>query len=354
MVRPHSLAWIALLAFAAPAFGDGMDPAAPPAAPAPAPAPAAKPAPTIASDEEAAAAIAAYKEAWKAKGLKGDDKLSQRDWALDELSKVQHPLVAAELGDVARAGEGDLKLIAVIYLARQKALPGVAGEQVLQSMQKNAKDVAFLLSALQTLGKLRYLGGDDNLKDLLKSQDWAVRKYAITAVGQVGDMRLVDELLKFLGVDLKNAPPPAPTGGKGDESGGKEVVEEGYSWDGAEATVDHGDADNTKENAEAKAKAEAEIARNKAEASGSKGAGGGMGGGGGGGDMGGKGGRGGSGRSPNELKPYVLSALKSLTGETFMNSREVRAWFDKNAAVVTQKKKDCDVTEATQRAEAKK
>jgi hypothetical protein len=350
MVRSLWFACFAVIASATPAFGDGMDPAAP--APA-APAPAASPTPTVASDEQAAAALATFKEAWKAKGLKGDEKVSQRDWALDELSNLQHPLIAAELGDVARGGDGDLRLIAVIYLAKQKALPGVAGEQVLQALAKNEKDVAFVLSGLQTLGKLRYLGGDESLKDLLKHQDWAIRKYAITAVGQVGDMRLVEELLKILGVDLKNAPPPAPAAGQEDK-GGKEVVEEGYSWDGASAVVDHGHADNTQENAEAKAKAEAEIARNKAEAQGSKGGGGGMGGGAGGGDMGGKGGRGGSGRSPNELKPYVLGALKNLTGETFMNSREVRAWFDKNTAVVTQKKKECEVTEAKQRSDAKK
>jgi hypothetical protein len=344
MSRRLPLVLIALAVVAVPAHGDGMDPAAP-AAPAPAPAQA----PALATDAEAAAALATFKESWKAKGLKGDERVSQRDWALDELSKIQHPLIVAELGSVAKTGDDDLKLIAVIYLARQKALPGKAGEQVLAALQKNGKDVAFVLSGLQTLGKLRYLGADESLRDFLKNDDWAIRKYAITAVGQVGDMRLVDELLKILGVDLKAAPPSAA---QDEKKGGKEVVEEGYSWEGAEATVDHGDADNTKENAEAKAQAEAEIARNKAAAEGGAGKGGG-GGSIGGGDGGG-GGRGGSARSPTELRPYVLNALKHLTGETFMNSREVRLWFEAHAATVVQKKKECDVGEATQRAEAKK
>jgi hypothetical protein len=341
---------IALATLAAPAYGDGMEPGGAPAADAPAPnAPAPAPAGgALASDEAAAAALATYREAWKAKGLKGEERLSQRDWALDELSKVQHPSIALELGAVARSGEGDLRLIAVIYLAKQKALAGTAGEQVVLALQKNVKDVAFVLSALQTLGKLGYLGGDDQLKDLLKNEDWAIRKYAITAVGQVADMRLVNDLLAILGVDLKNSPPAAPTEEK---KGGKEVVEEGYSWEGAEATVDHGHADNTQENAEAKAKAEKQIAENKAAAAAGKGGGGG--GGGIGAGVGGSGGRGGSSRNPDELKPFVLQALKRLTGETFMTKREVHLWFDKNMATVEQKKKDCDVTETTQRAEAK-
>lgn len=357
MARSLVLALLASATFAPLARADDpMAPPAPPAAPAPAPAPApavapapaAKPAPTRASDEDAQKALVVFREAWKAKGLKGDEKLSQRDWALDELSKVQHPLVAAELGSVAKAGEGDLRLMAVIYLARQKAVPGVAGEQVLQALQRAPKDVALVLSALQSLGKLKYLGAGDILRDLLKNEDWAVRKGAINTVGQVGDMRLLEDLLKILGVDVKNAP-PAPGD---DKKGGKEVVEEGYSWEGAEAVVDHGDADNTKENAEAKAQAEAQAAKNKAEAGAGKSGGGGDGPAGAGTGTGG--GRGGSSRNPSELKPYALRALKALTGETFMNGREIYAWVVKNAATVATKKQECAAGEAVQKAEPKK
>jgi HEAT repeat protein len=326
-----------------PAYAGDPVPAAPAAAPA---APAAA-APKIADDAAATAAVATFKEAWKAKGLKGDERMAQRDWALSELAKVQHPLVVAELGDVARSGDGTLRTLAVIYLGDQKALPALAGEQVLIAFKKNADDTVLLLSALQSLSALKYLGGDQLLKDLLNSEDYVIRKAAITTVGQLGDTRLLDELLKILGVDPK-APPP--TGGEEEKKGGKEVVEEGYSWEGAEAVVDHGDADNTKENAEAKAKAESQIAQNKAAAAGKSGGGGG----GGGGDGGTGGGRGGAARSKDELKPYVLKALRSLTGETFMNSREIRSWLGAHGEEVVDAKSKCEATEVAQRAAAKK
>lgn len=316
------------------------DGAAPGAGAAPA-APAA--APKLASDEEAAAAIAVFKEAWKAKGLKGDERLMQRDFALSQLAKVQHPLVVAELGEVAKSGDTDLKIFALVYLGEQKASPALAGQHAAAAVQKHAKDTVIVLTGLQTLGELKYLGAGKVLEDLIKSDDFTVKKYAIATAGKIGDMRLLDELLKILGVDPK-APPTTP---KEEKSGGKEVVEEGYSWEGAEATVDHGHADNTQENAEAKAKAEAQIAANKAAAQGGGGGGGGGGGVGGGGSTGG---RGGSSRSKEELKPYVLKALKSLTGETFMNSKELRAWLGGNLGKIEAAKQACAEAEAEQKA----
>jgi hypothetical protein len=335
MTPLRSLLVLALISAPVAAFADGGAPAAGGAAPA-------APAPKVASDEAAAAAIATFKEAWKAKGLKGEEKLMQRDFALSELAKVQHPLVVAELGDVAKSGDTDLKIFALVYLAEQKASPALAGQHALAAIQKNAKDTVIVLTGLQTLGSLKYLGAGEVLKDLLKSDDFAVRKYAISTVGKVGDMRLLDELLKILGVDPK-APPTTP---KEEKSGGKEVVEEGYSWEGAEATVDHGHADNSQENAEAKAKAEAQIAANKAAAQAGKGGGGG----GGGVDGGGGGGRGGSARSKDELKPYVLKALKSLTGETFMSSKEIRAWLGANGGKIEEAKRASADAEAAQKA----
>ncbi len=71
--------------------------AEPPAAPAPAPA--AKP---LATDAEVEAALAKFKEDFKAKGLKGDDKLSQKDFALKELAKLQHLKVVDALASVFR------------------------------------------------------------------------------------------------------------------------------------------------------------------------------------------------------------------------------------------------------------
>jgi hypothetical protein len=131
----------------------------PPADPAPA-APAAPAVPKVDDDAKATAAVATFKEAFKAKGMKGDERLAQRDWALSELVKVQHPLVVAELGEVARSNDEKLRLLAVIYLGDQKALPALAGEQVLTALKKHGGDTVLVLSALQSLASLKYLGGD--------------------------------------------------------------------------------------------------------------------------------------------------------------------------------------------------
>lgn len=316
--------------------------------PAGAPAPAA---PTVATQEAAEAAVAAFREAFKAKGLKGEERLAQRDWALGELAKVQHPLVVAELGELARGGDEKLRTLAVVYLGDQRALPALAGEQVLAAIKKGRADTVLVLSGLQSLGALKYLGADALLVDLMKVDDYVVKKAAITTAGQVGDMRLLDELLKLLGVDPK-APPPTSGGAEPEKSGGKEVVEEGYSWEGAEATVDNGASDNSGENAEAKAKAEAQIAANKAAAAkGGGGGGGGMGAGGGGGATTG---RGGSSRSKDDWKPHVLKALKALTGEAFMSNREIRQWLAGNGGRVEQAKAEAEAREAEQRAALKR
>lgn len=313
---------------------------APAAAPAPAPAPAGP----RASDEDAAAAVAKFREDWKATGLKGDDKLMQRDFALTQLARVPHPLVVVELGDVARTGDEDLRPIAVAYLGLQKGTPALAGEQVLAAMKKHAKDDVLVLSGVQALGQLRYLGADDTLKALIKTEDYALKKAVIVAVGQVGDMRLMDELLKLLGVD-PNEKAPDPGAKDEKKSGGKEVVQEGYSWEGAEASVDTGTAGDGDQKA-AEAKVKDQLAKNKAAAGKGGGGGGGVGGG---GDGGGGGGRGGSARSKEELKPYILRSLKALTGETFMNSKELRLWLGKSTALISEKKKAAADLETQQR-----
>ena len=335
-VLPLALSLPVALALIGPVAAN--PPAAEPQAPAPAPAP------KLDDEAKAVAAVAPFKEAWKAKGLKGEEKLAQRDWALSELVKVHHPLIVAELGDVARSGDESLRTLAVIYLGDQKALPALAGEQVLAALKKHGGDTVLVLSALQSLASLKYLGSDELLKDLLRSEDFVVKKAAIAAVGQVGDMRLIDELLKILGVDPK-APPPA-AGGKEEKSGGKEVVEEGYSWEGAEAVVDHGHADNS-----------AGERRGEGQGRGPD--------------------RGQQGRGPGRRRwrwreargaggarpaaaaarraartsssPTSSSRSRALTGETFMTSTELRKWLGANSAKIEQGKAACDVKEAEQK-----
>src|SRR5688572_18740747 len=85
------LALLALGVVAAPGVARAGD--APPAVPAASPAAA----PAVASDATAQAAVARFKEDFKAKGLKGEDRRSQRDFALSTLAMVQHPLVVDAL-----------------------------------------------------------------------------------------------------------------------------------------------------------------------------------------------------------------------------------------------------------------
>ena len=117
----------------------------------------AKPKPVVvqlASDEEAAEALKTFKVEFKAKGLRKDDKLSQRDFALQELSKVMHPDVVKELGKHTRSGNEIILILAVIYLGDMYAFPGMAGKYVDQAMMRNKKDKILLMSGLESLGQL--------------------------------------------------------------------------------------------------------------------------------------------------------------------------------------------------------
>ena len=298
--------------------------------------------PSIASDEVVAEALAEFKEAWKAKGLKGDDKVMQRDFAMRLINELHHPAVVDALGKASKSSDEDVRLISIIYLGDQVLLPHQAAEYVTKAMKKHRKDVVLQMTALQTLGHLKYVGASHQLREALKHKHFVVRKAAISAVGDIGDTRMLPDVLKVLGVKLE-------TDNKGKEpdkkESKKEVVSEGYSWEGAEATVDRGEADNSKENADAKRIAEAQIARNKAAAAAGKGGGGG--GSGGVGGIGGSGGRGGSSRSTEEMIPTILRTLKKLTGEEFKKPSQIRTWLrDKKDWLDAQNKRMDDLEKA--------
>lgn len=277
-------------------------------------------APVMATDEEVAEALKEFKTNWKAKGLRGDDRVMQRDFAMRQISELHHPEVVKALGKASRSSDEDVRLIAVIYLSDQKLLPHQAAQYILDAMKKHRKDVVMQMTALQALGALKYVGAAHQLRNALKHKQFVVRKAAITAVGDIGDTRMLPDVLKVLGVKLE-------TDNKGKDAdkkeSKKETVSEGYSWEGAEAVVDRGEADNSKEMADAKRIAEAQIARNKAAAQAGKGGGGG---GGGVGGVGGSGGRGGTARSTEEMIPAILRTLKKLTGEEFKKPSQIRIW----------------------------
>lgn len=292
----------------------------------------------LATDEEAEAALDRFKEEYRARGLKGQEKLSQRDFALENLSAVQHPDVVKELAKIARGRQEVLRTLAVLYLGEQRALPVIAGKEVASVLKRHGKkDDVLAMSALDSLARLRYLGANELLADYLDHNNFAVKKAAIQAIGRIGDMRLWKEILALAGVSVKD--------GGAEGSNSKEVVvEEGYSYEGAEEKVDWGMADNTAENAEAKRRVEAKIAANKAAAM--AGRGGGMGG-------GGATTGGGVARSPKELLPAVLETLYMLTGEKFDDPKDLVAWVIENMDRIEDKVAMTEALEKAQEEEAK-
>ncbi len=316
--------------------------------------------PPMASDEEAEAALDTFKSEFKAKGLKGDDKLSQRDWAMSRLAKVQHRSVVDALAKVTKSSDETLRMLGVIYLGEMRAMPAYAGEKVLAAMNKNKKDEVFVISALQSLGSLKYLGGGKELSKFLKHRSFIIKKSAIIAVGETGDIRLLEDLLKIIGMetknDLKGEKKDGGTSADGQQSGGgEEVVEEGYSWEGVDVTYDTGTAGDHDQRM-AEAIGEAQLAANRAAAeAGANRSGGGATGGGGPSVAGGpSGGRGGSSRSTEELIPVVARALKKMTGEEFDGPGTIRKWIRANRKAILNNQQVMDKREKEQREAAKK
>jgi hypothetical protein len=349
--RPTAVSALALVGL----LGASVARAEPPPA---APAAEAKkaPAPIVpATDAEAEAALATYKEEWKAKGLTGDDRVAQREFAMSRVAKVQHPKVVDALGAVSRSGDKLLRTLAVIYLGEQRAFPGLAGPHVVAAAKKS-DDPVLLMSALQSIGRLRYLGARDFLRDALQHQDYAVKKVAILSIGETGDLRLLSDVARVVGLHIeKEAAKSEASKAGGNSSSGKEEKTEGYSWDGVEVTYDTGTAgDGDQQMAEKIGKEQ--MAANEAAAKAGAG-GGGSGaagasaapgadpGGGGGGGLGG-----GSARSPEELLPNVLLTLHRLTGQKFKSPGGVVAWSIAHKEAVAARLAKLDSDEKAQRA----
>ena len=296
-------ALLAVPAFAAP--DGGAEPAAAPEA-----------APALASPDEVKAAIEAYKDNWKAKGLKGEERLAQRDWAMQQLVAIQHPDVVDELAKVLKGSDENLRIAAAVHLSEQTALPVLAGKKIAEAIQRNKNDSNFLMAALDSLGRLKFLGATEVIEDMLRHPDFSVKKAAIEAVGATGDMRLILPMLKLVQIDPDRDPPAA----RGKNSGQSESDGEGYSWEGAEANVDTGSAGDADQKA-AEKQAKEQAAKNEAEAKAQNG----------GADSGGgkpnKPGKGGGGRSIQELIHPIKKALGALTGEEFDSPATVHAWL---------------------------
>ncbi len=299
--------------------------------------------PPVASDEDAEAALARFKDEYKARGLRGEEKLSQRDFALSNLAVVQHPDVVKALAKVSKASDSTLRLLGVIYLGEQTALPGLAGPPILRAMKRGQKDPTMLMSGLQSLANLRYLGATDTVAALMEHKDFAVKKSALTAAGRIGDMRLWREVLKYAGVVVRALGDIEEDDGTKGGSQDEVIVEEGWSYEGVEVTYDTGTSgDGDQKMAEKIGKAK--LAANKAAAGGGRGPGGG-----GGGARGG----GGAARDPKELLPAALDALFRLTGERFADSREVAGWVSANKELILATIEELETLEEQQVKDAK-
>jgi hypothetical protein len=307
-------------------------------------------APPVCSDEVAEQALEVFKDDYAAKGLKGDDRLSQRDFAMSRLVKAQHYKVVDALAKVARGSDSTLRIIAVIYLGEMNALPAYAGEKIVEVMRRNSKDEILVMSALQSLSRLRDLSAGEDISAYLKDEDFALKKAAIDALGRMGDVRMMPPLLKLLGIEVKLG---TPSGGDDGQSGGKEeVVEEGYSWDGVDVTYDTGAPDDSDQKMAEKIGKE-QLAKNQAEAAAAAAAKNG-GSGGGNAPAGTMSGRGGTSRNPSELIPYVLRALRHMTGEDFAGPRDIVKWLMENRHEIREHKKVMNDAEKEQREAGKR
>jgi hypothetical protein len=289
----RTLPWFLLVACAlCAALADvGVSPAEAeePAAEAAAPAEEAPTMPALAEAQELEEALERFKEDFKAKGLKGDDKLMQKDHAIRTLAAVPHPVIVDRLYEIARRDRAsEVRRMALEALGQQAPLAAYAGPKVVALLgdKRMAKEDDHVLASLRAIGRLRFLPPIDTFEGLLRHKDYAIRKQTLVVLGELKDVRLLDEMLRALG--------------------SLEAQEQGESWDGAEATVDTGTAgDGDQKAAEAKAKADA--ARNAA----------------------GHRGRGGGGAT-RDLKDQLLASLAAMTGQDFVARQDAGTWLEAN------------------------
>src|SRR5262249_32734790 len=129
---------------------------------------------------------------------------------------------------------------------------------------------------------------------------------------------------------------------KADGSDGPIVTQEGYSWEGAEASVDTGTPGPGDQQA-AEAQVRAQMAANQAAAESAHP---------GSGDGTAHGGRG-VGRSPKELAPHILKAVHYITGQTFPSGAAITDWLGKNKAWLVSERKAIEEETKKQASEGK-
>lgn len=258
----------------------------------------APPAPKVAANEEARAAISRFKEEFRTKDVEA--KLD----AIDGLSKTNHPDVVEELGKLLVHRNRDVRSTAVQGLARQKALPALAGKKAATSIEANIADWEHLTDVIDAIRTLPWRGGLPVLVKLFRHEEQPVVRWALDAVGQMKDVRALDAVLDLM-KELK--------------------IDEGIKWEGGEVRVDTGAAGSADADA-ARAAYEAKYGGKKRAAS--------------------------AGRKMRALGEIVYDVLKDLTGQEFASGKAAREWAEKNKADLDAKKKALDAEQASQDASA--
>lgn len=245
------------------------------------------PAPETDSDEDAAEALAVFKKAIKAKGLKGDDKIAEQAYRIRELAEIQHPKIVEALAKTTKHRTVEVRTEAVLQLGKQRACPSLAGKAVLAAMKRNEEDHTFTMAGLESIGALEYLGAKETLKGLINHSEYAVVKNTLVTIGKLKDTRFIDDIIKLMK---------------------KLKIEKGAKWDGVSVTYDTGTAGtHDQEMAEKIGKEKEAKNRGKGRS---------------------------AARSQRDLGPVVLQVAKDLTGQEFSGSISARKWADANKKMI--------------------
>jgi hypothetical protein len=293
--RPSAAFVLSLLALAAPvAAAEDAKPA-----PGAAPTPAVKPPPKVATTEEAKAAIAKFKDAFKAKDV--DAKLD----AIDTLAKVNHPDVVDELAKLLGHRNPEVKAVAAQDLGWQRALPALAGKRLVPVLEAPTADWTLVTDAIDSIEMLAWRGGLPHLVKLLKHENSAITRWALAAIGDMKEVRALDAILDLM-KELK--------------------IDEGAKWEGGEVRVDTGAAGT----------ADAEAAKAAYDSK-----------------YGGNARRGrASAKKSRSLGEILFLVVKDLTGESFASGKEAREWADAHKAELDARKKALDEEQKKQDADA--
>lgn len=262
--------------------------------------------PAQVSDDVAKEALEQFKTAFKAKGRKGDEKIFYQDKALDELSKVQHRTVLEALFKASRHRTPEVRTSAVLYMGRQLATPGYAGSLVVKAMDKHRKDEVVVMAGLEALTKLQYRPDPDLFLKLLKHKEYSVQKHVLLAIGDLKDMRLLDDVFKML-KDIK--------------------ASQGDSWDGVSVSVDTGTSGDGDQRA-AERIGRGLLAKNKGKAK--------------------------RGKASRDIRPLIEKALKALTGEEFPKAEDYKTWRKENDKKIEAEKAAIAAAADAQQDEAKR